>query len=310
MSTQRINTHMVWCAWSFTVILSAYLLCSLPSCARSADGMDMDTRVPRTLVSSRPAKSENDVAGFVQDISGNWELVSRRETRQLSQGDAVVNGWSLTPLSEDAKITIILKDGTKLKCPGCIACSGPIVSREPSAAFIWLSAAVNMFIKKPQSWTDALARGIPQRTAPALQDGVLSVEGGQINLSPIILGAPDGRYYARIYKIGDGGGGSTLFGPAVLTIKKEHSVVINTGILEPGVYRVRLCEGKDDPHGEEAWFLLSARQDYQHNLHAFEKARRSARELEADARRTGVTARELLRAYMASLAVSPSTQSK
>jgi len=270
--------------------------------AEPAEASGTNLAESATDFGSSAESSQEDVAGLVMRVTGDWEMRSSKTVRHLRRGDAVINGSLLSKISKDGAITVVLTDGNTLKCPGGAECIDPIaVRKQQSLMDSWLVAAINMFVQRPGDWANAESReldllGQKQR----LNDAVIESGADQIDLAPIFTDFEDGSYSLQIYKASNGGTNKRNFGPAAISVQSGKPVVVESQI-SAGLYRVKLTCSKDDPSPAEAFVLISDPEHYRNNQLLFDKATAASKDLKQTVSATAV--QELLRAYLGCLDV-------
>lgn len=268
-----------------------------PHAASRQDGADTKLKLVSNATGSGRGvhKPQADIAGVALSITGNWELYSGKQVRALKLGDAVPDGWSLRSLSKGANVQVVLTDGTTLTCPGCAGCQVPIsVSKHQSLVDSWLSAAISMFVQKPDQWL------VPEsRTNVDIdpQDSVLKAGRTGIDLTPVCRGISDGTYYLNIRSADDSS--SQRLGPEQISVAKASPVIVATPRLTPGLYIVNLSASQEDNSARQAWVLLSDARCYDRQLASYHKAVETSSALSPEVPANKV--RELLRAYLAYL---------
>jgi hypothetical protein len=240
--------------------------------------------------------ARSDIAGVVLEIKGKWNISSGTKVKEINRGDGVPDGWSLKALEKDASIKVLLSDGTTLSCPGGSGCQFPIsVSKNQSPANSWLTAAIGMFVQKPDQWVVLQSRAADLKT----RDSVLKA-GKTIDLSPVCREMDhEGSYYVRIRSAGDSAGRE--LGPEPIAFTRESPVIVSAPHLTPGLYIINILNNKDEEPSvyNQAWVLIADAQSYDRQLGSYLKAVEASSALKRDVPENKV--RELLRAYMASL---------
>lgn len=283
-----------------TTITAGALFIQTP-CAHGQPLAKMTTSTVAAKFVADNARAE--LAGLVLSISGDWTVKSGIQSRTLRRGDSIPNGWTLSRLSNDGTIAIILTDGTKLKCPGNMANNSAIsVKTQQSALKSWYSAAISMFAQRPTDWITAESRAMLFPGQKGLADAIVKAESGRIDLTPVFSPLRSGTYFIRLYEVDEDGGAIPRFGPEPVTVEKDRPIVLNPDRLEGGICKVVLSADWDDPTGVEAWVLPCDAKHYASDHVSFEKARSACEDLKQDA--APDTVRGLLRAYLSVLSAS------
>jgi hypothetical protein len=259
-------------------------------------------------MSKQSSEARPDVAGLVLKIHGTWQSAKGSRQTDLHQGDAIINGSSLKASSADASVTIVLTDGTKLKCPSCEACQKPIsVAKTDSSSNRWLTAAIGMFVQKPSTWVVTQSRQASLTfQQPNVKDAaVIADKNGRIDLTPAILSG-HGTYDVRI--TAPTMTNSKLVANTRLELAENTRPTMQVPGLASGLYRIELIQNPDEP-GIEAWILLCDEKTFDNKQAAFLKAAEEARGWIQEKEPTSSpeetltpdTVRSLLRAYLACL---------
>lgn len=224
-------------------------------------------------VSSKAGESRSkaeDMSGLVLGMTGNWKISRDGTSQPIKAGDALPDGWVLQAASSDSTITIVLVNGTRLHCPGNPLCGGPIaVNKTPSTADSWWTTAVDMFRKSPvRGNVTPMSREL-KRTIN-IQDAVVKLQDGQIDLSPVVTGLADGSYFLKLEPVAAKAGRSAA-NPTTFVYHGGTKPLVPLADAQPGLYRMMLVD-PDQESVEEVWLLAAEPDRYGGIKSEFDKA--------------------------------------
>lgn len=227
------------------------------------------------IASFAPHGATQAPVGYVVEIHGDWYVdgntASPLKRWQKLQPSSTVGIKSPTP---DARIAISDLSGKIIASRNCEAdnCSRPfkIPGSSPQRSLLGVAfdATVGLLFGSPDKYS--MHR---QRTSgSALSDGVVKLEGGQIDLSSILR--PRGRYYLSWRSRPRSGEHGKWSDPISLRTKRGQPVLIAVTGLEPGLYEINLQRRVWESYETfaSAWVLVSAAPGYENDAASFRQA--------------------------------------
>ncbi len=131
-------------------------------------------------------------SGYVLKCAGQWTATRNGQDRPLKPGVVVNPGDKLHSNPPDAILSLVLYDGTYLKCPASDKCKQPIQIPPRAQAQGTLSAFLDRLTNKhlpPVAFVTSRAAGSP--SAPVeLHDAVLAGGGAELDLSAVLSATP------------------------------------------------------------------------------------------------------------------------
>lgn len=252
------------------------------------------------LVLASPARASANI-GRVLDVSGEWSLWENgRDVGRIERGQAITSMSTARPRSDEGVLVIHFIDDRVVRCEvgNLGACARPLTLRGRSPGRgRYFTAIGYLLLRHPELYELVMSRG---RDENELQEAVLLLDRGEIDLGPVFVMMPRGRYRLRLSHVRQEGT-RIRFDAFDFNWRGVPSKVSIPG-LTPGLYRVLLLdELKDDePKGADVWVLVSdARQLPKVSARFQEAAEWSRGWHEGAARKAG---RVFLRAYLDSLA--------
>jgi hypothetical protein len=241
------------------------------------------------ISSSAKETKPEPVVALVLDASGQWEARLGERKQSLQRGDAIRQGWQLKSLTKGATISLVLIDGTRIKCPGHSLCACAMtVQAKATPASHWWSNTIQSFGARPQRWIMPISRA---GSDVFLADSVLKLSGSTVDFSPVFEQYPHGKYNLRLDRIDDARKHSLRL-PLQVPVKSA----ITVPQVVAGLYRLSVLDADNEPTADVACVLISDR-SYEKDLSAFQEARTMADGLKQDVDQSG--REEFLRHYMA-----------
>lgn len=213
-----------------------------------------------TGILSFPALAETGhQAGFVLDVSGQWEMSHGNETLKLTKGQAVMDGATVSPLSDGARLTLVMLDGERIMCPTDKRCAEPLgMRKDESSAVSRLLHAVSSLFSNPERYATTMSRG------DELKEAVISLDNGNASVAPLFEVMPPGRYALTLEPITEA---ATIEVFAVVDWSPNAADLARVSDVEPGLYRAVLESEAD------AWILLVPTEGYPAASAMFARAR-------------------------------------
>jgi hypothetical protein len=255
------------------------------------------------LLSAVTAQAQ-DKFGYVLDIRGTWKLNS---SATLFKGGSVPVGGTISTISiTDPGTYIVVADRAgnivqQRHCGNAGECSAPIklpaaAGGGPSLASRIIGAAMALVSNEPSKYASLVSRGAE------LQEGVVKLEGNQVDLSSVFKNMNGDHYLLRIEPVRGAATISRGRTPKPLEFtwdpRKPTPLIVNQ--LTPGLYKVRLLDadpgGEHEPTGNDAWVCLTGPNQYARAATSFDEATRVTKQWGADVKQN--TVREFLRASL------------
>lgn len=257
------------------------------------------------------AQAQEEQAGYVSNISGQWNLTLGGQTQSLRNAQRIPVGSLIRPQSDQddgSFITVVLRDGRQLFCTikdldGC----RQAVSLRNSSSFVsrLVDVVIGVFIPDPNRFRTGMSRG----DAKGLQEAVVLLEKGQLDLSAVFKNMERDSYLLRFEPVL---GKSELKQTDIVDLVKFDWTPTKSSLeirnLKPGLYKLSLLEQstvEHEPTGESAWILVSNPKSYRPRSLKFQDAVKLTR-----AWPDSETTRGFLRAYLESLAAGPARPKK
>jgi len=263
------------------------------------------------LAASLCVQAQEEQAGYVSNISGQWNLTLGGQTQSVRNAQRILVGSVIRPQSgqdDGSFITVVLRDGRQLFCTikELDGCRQPVFLRN-SSSFVsrLVDVVIGVFIPDPNRFRTGLSRGDEK----GLQEAVVLLEKGQLDLSAVFKNMERDSYLLRFEPVS---GNSELKEADIIDLVKfdwtPARPSLEIGNLKPGLYKLSLLErntGEHEPTGENAWILVSNPKNYRPRSLKFQDAMRLTRDWP-----DSETTRRFLRAYLESLIVQPARPKK
>jgi hypothetical protein len=248
-----------------------------------------------------------DKFGYVLDVRGEWVLNS---SGKLSKGSSVpVGGVITTPSTTDGGTYIVVADRggnifDRRNCGNTGECSKPInlpaaAGGDQSLVTRLIGAAMALVSNEPVKYSSFVSRGAD------LQEAVVKLEGGQVDLSSVFRNMQGDHYLIRFERVRSRAELAQGRSPKPLDFnwdpKKPQPLTVKD--VAPGLYKVSLLEvslledrGEHEPTGSEAWVLVASPDQYPKAAFSFDEAGRVTRQWGTNVKQNAV--REFLRAAL------------
>jgi hypothetical protein len=120
-----------------------------------------------------------------------------------------------------------------------------------------------VFPEEPSRYFSAASRGLEGE----VKEAVVPLQGSHVDVAAALFDLSAGAYSVRFEALAPSTGKATTL--QVRWQSGQQALVPAAG-LRPGLYRLTLLEGTDEPGGSEAWVLLSGPQRYSTDSAAFQ----------------------------------------
>ena len=263
-----------------------------------------------TMALTQSARAQQKV-GYVLNIEGTWILTD--SSRALTAGEKLPAGGLLrngshSPSDQDRIViadltgdiirSIRCKSGVCNECSESGACYDrirplPMARPQTSMQLSSFAKIMDLFFGSPDRYSTHRVRG---RNIP---DGVVQLNDGRLDISPIFKGQEKAQYYIRFQSLPRNGlsGGTWKSDRVAFNWDAGTPTQVAVNGIRPGLFKMEL---EHDGEAINVWVLLSSAADYQKVSSSFEaltmKAEKWGDEVSAD------TKRGYLRAYLEYLA--------
>jgi hypothetical protein len=129
-----------------------------------------------------------------------------------------------------------------------------------------------------------------------LSDGVVPLNGAQMDLAPAFQKMPDGEYWLRLVPLSVP---AKPLGPFHIVWSANHPAIVSNPEFRPGLYDLVLLEETGEEEGSQAWIMAAEPQDYGAASADFEDAVKLSEQWSRDTSPSAL--RTILRAYLESL---------
>lgn len=227
------------------------------------------------VASYAPHGATQAPVGYVVEIHGDWYL-NGNTASPLKRWQKLPPGGTLSikPPTPDARIVVSDLSGKIIDSRNCEAvdCSRPFKlpgsSPQRSLLRVAFDATVGLLFGSPDRYSIHRNRTF----GSALSDGVVRLEGGQIDLSPVLR--QSGRYYLRWRsrpRSGETGKWSTPIG---LRTERGQPALVAVPDLKPGLYEINLQRRVGDSYETfaSAWVLVSTSPGHENAAASFRQA--------------------------------------
>jgi hypothetical protein len=136
----------------------------------------------------------------------------------------------------------------------------------------FLQAVAGLFAKRPENYAVTMARG---GDSVRLQEAVVKLEDGKVDLTPVLKVVPPGKYLVRFRLVEREGtsGGSSAPKPVEFERKLHETPLIAVQGIRSGLWRMSLLRPQDErPLGVDAWVLVRTPERYQEAAESFKDA--------------------------------------
>jgi hypothetical protein len=260
-------------------------------------------------------KSED--VGFVLDIDGKWFLDGKLPQRILRGQSLPAKGTIRIqlPKAKSNKIEVILLNGERIsrRCNKPEACNQPILLPEviksrSSTVDRVVVAVKEVFTSYPEKFVATLSK-----EKNGLQDAVIKLENGQVDLSPVFKNMEKDLYLLRFQKVvlDDKLDPGVAPDPINFNWESGRSSSVSVNGLKPGLYKLKLLETTHKEHEpiDEAWILVSEPEKHERVFTFFQGAIELTEQWSRDGLEPELI-RSFLHAYLASLAEPQSPAKK
>jgi hypothetical protein len=219
---------------------------------------------------------EPEAVGYVSYSAGRWQY-NGEEIRQ--NGERVYPGALITLDPANAKnplecsISIVYLSGEREEFSGA---DQPIkvkmIEHETGPENRFVRAVIGLFVKRAENYIVAAVRG---GGSLRLQEAVVKLEDGKVDLAPVFDAAPPGSYLARFELIEreEEGGDDASQEPQEIVWKADRQPLLTSPGLRTGLWRVSLLGRRDQrPLRTDAWVLICSPVDYAQAAESFERA--------------------------------------
>ncbi len=229
------------------------------------------------------ADRERESIGYVFDSTGDWVQDGARFAHK--SGDPVYAGAVITldtagkqAPPKTAGIVIILFNGKReersFEQPANFAT--PIVlprslGKQKSRTERLLRAMGGLFSAHSEKYLITTVRG---SGSLRLNEVVLKLDAGKIDLAPVFTEAPPGRYLVRLHFVGAEASSAGNAMPQSLAFdwKPDSKRRVAIPGLQPGLWRISLLQPEDErPRGVDAWALICAPGRYEKVAGSFDQ---------------------------------------
>jgi hypothetical protein len=227
------------------------------------------------IASFAPHGATQAPVGYVAEIHGDWYVdgntASPLKRWQKLQPNSTVGMKSPTP---DARIVIFDMSGKLIASRNCEAvnCSHPFKlpasSPQRSLLGVAFDATVGLLFGSPDKYSIHRER----TSESALSDGVVKLEGGQIDFSPILK--LRGRYYLSWRSLPRSGEPGKWANSIEFRTKRGQPALVTVPGLEPGLYEINLQRPVWERYQTfaSAWVLVSTAPEYENAAASFRQA--------------------------------------
>lgn len=257
------------------------------------------------LVAFTPMTRAGANIGIVLDVTGEWRLFENgRDVGKIERGQAVTSMSSVRPRSDHGRIVIHLSDDRVIRCEvgDLKGCRQPLVIRRRSSfAGRFFKAVAYLITRQPSLYEIAMARGHAEDTLGKdehLLEAVLAFDGTKINLGAAFQKMPPGRYRLRLVPAK---GEPDRLKTTAFEINWDAGTAspISASGLPPGLYRILVLDGRDEPTGSDSWVLICDAREFPRTSAKFRMAVTWADRWHGGAAHTA--GRTFLRAYLDNL---------
>jgi len=240
--------------------------------------------------------------GYVLELQGNWYL-NRNVSSVLRRWQKLppASSISIEKPTPDDYIVVVSLSGEIIDSRHCHVdnCLRPINLPRAPAQRSWLQVmfqgTMDLLLGSPDRYS---RHGI--RNLPALSDGVVKLEKGEIDFSPVLKNT--GRYYLRWRARPRGGKAGNWSNPVSLNLKRGGTALVAVPDFKPGLYEVNLLRyemGSYEPFAS-AWVLVSMPPEHENFAASFRQAVELTEQWESKVDST--TSRQFLHAHLDYLA--------
>lgn len=244
-----------------------------------------------------------DEVGFVLKMSGHWVLERpSMPPQRITERQSIPPESKLRPESPGATVTILLIDDTKIDCSSSNLgrCSEPfnLSSPSPGKRERITKAVMLLFEKQPTRYDrPALVRGREVN----LQDSVVRLQDGKMDLSPVFRNAEKHAYRLQVWQIGPGTKSDGAPTEVLLRWNPGTTTFVSAKGIKSGLHEINVVnEGTKEPLAGVAWILVSTPEQYNKNVTAFQEAVALTQHWGKEVGRDSV--QSFLRAYLDALA--------
>ncbi len=129
-----------------------------------------------------------------------------------------------------------------------------------------------------------------------LSDGVVPLNGTQMDLAPAFQKMPEGEYWLRLIPLSVP---AKPLGPFHIVWSASHSAILSNPEFRPGLYDLVLLEETGEEEGSQAWIMAAEPPTYGAASADFDDAVKVSAQWSRDASPSAL--RTILRAYLESL---------
>jgi hypothetical protein len=126
-----------------------------------------------------------------------------------------------------------------------------------------MAVVAKVLPEAPSRYFSAASRGLEGE----VKEAVVPLQGSQVDIAAALNDLSAGMYSVRFESLGE-----IASNPIAAQVRWQPSqpALVPKARLRPGLYRLTLLEGPDEPEGSEAWILLSGPQKYSTDAGAFQ----------------------------------------
>lgn len=219
--------------------------------------------------------------GYVLDATGNWFLAGK-PSKNISKGSTLPAGgeiYTTSPREKSSYITIVDRNGNfieKKQCSNPGECDRRIrlpksVAQETALTSRIAGAAMALLSRELPKYESFISR------SAELQEAVVKLSDGEVELSPVFKNIQRGRYLLRFEQISrkDAQRAATPLTPFPFDWDPNNPSSLVTSGLTPGLYKLALFEEQGrqyEPTGTEGWVLISEPGKYEMATSSFQNA--------------------------------------
>jgi hypothetical protein len=200
------------------------------------------------------ARANELIDGVVLDEIGNWQISKGHETRAITEGDSIPEGFTLKQPSPLAKITILRENGTVIKCPEQTRiCRCVFSSKEGGLPLVdnILKVAFRFLNERPEGFVSTLSRN----ETVSIADGLAWLDSDKVVLDSA-AGLKEGD---RLKITNFANSNSTL--TATLTSDDHNPCNIEIKDFSPGLYLLETELNATPNHRKAALIAVVKKQD-------------------------------------------------
>jgi hypothetical protein len=213
--------------------------------------------------------------GRVLDVSEEWRQIENgRDVGKVQRGQGIESGNILRPRTDRGRVVIHLRNDRVITCEANeLKECGPFVLSRQSSVLGRFFGAISILISP---WSGDI---VPVITRPPgdhqglLQEAVVEIDGGKLDLSPAFERMRAGHYFVRVVRM-NGDSVDRRLDQVEVKWESDLSLRLSVPEMAPGLYRLLLLDETRDhePAGAQAWILVSDPKRFQKNSSEFHQA--------------------------------------